>query len=298
MSLSIGTLNFDYSSVSQPFDQCKVNRLLELCLKNGITKIDTASYYANAEKMIGNFGGVKLFKISSKANPWKNGDFTSGKYGNASYDNIMLQFEKSLVDLKVNSIHEYYLHAWDYSTPIEETLRAFDDLYKQKKIDNFGICNLSTHQTEKLLETCNVYGYNKPNVYQGLYNVYCRTVEEIFPLLEKNNIKFQAYNPLAGGILSGKYYNKKLDFKCRFYNNDIYKNIFWNDEIISNTKDLSASSCINWLKDKCDTVIIGISNESQLMNIINFSENTKEQDTAINVFYEKIKHLPVPNYWY
>lgn len=294
----MGTLNFDYSSVSEAFDQEKVNRILDICLHNGITKIDTASYYANAEKMLGKYHKINSFMISSKANPWKNGDFSTGEYGNASYDNIILQLEKTLSDLRVNSVYEYYLHAWDYFTPIEETLRAFDFLYKQKKIHNFGVCNLSIQQMNELLSTCDRYGYNKPNVYQGLYNVYCRKIEEIIPLLTQNGIKLQAYNPLAGGILTGKYYNKKLDFNCRFYNNKIYKNIFWNEEIIKNTKNLTASMCINWLKDKCDTIIIGISNEHQLDDIIKCSKNTLEQDELIDTFYNDIKHLPVPDYWY
>jgi aflatoxin B1 aldehyde reductase len=67
-----------------------------------------------------------------------------------------------------------------------------------------------------------------------MYNLIARKIEEIFPLLDEYNIDFWAYNPLAGGLLTGKYNNLELNYNCRFKNNEIYQNIFWKKEILEN----------------------------------------------------------------
>ena len=65
----LGTLNFDYPHVSEPFTKEKICKFLEICLENGINEIDTAFYYNNVEKMLGETCKMHLFKVSSKANP-------------------------------------------------------------------------------------------------------------------------------------------------------------------------------------------------------------------------------------
>ena len=61
--LILGTLNFDYNYVSEEYTQDKINKILDICLDNGITYIDTASYYNNTEKFLGNYKNIKKFKL-------------------------------------------------------------------------------------------------------------------------------------------------------------------------------------------------------------------------------------------
>lgn len=299
MSLVLGTLNFDYNYVSEKFNQEKINELLDICLENGIYYLDTAIYYKNTESLLGNYPYLSKFKITSKANPWKNNDFSSNEYGGLSFNNIINQWNISSKNLKIDCIDTYYIHAWDYITDISETCKAFNQLYNENKIKNFGISNININQIQDILKCCELNNYNKPNIYQGMYNIYCRKIEEIFPILKENNIKFECYNPLAGGILTGKYYdNQSLNFNCRFLQNDIYKSIFWNENIIKYTKDLCPKISINWLYDKCDKIIIGVSSKKQLIDTINsFKQITQDENKIIEDFYNNTKEYQ-PNYCY
>ena len=80
-----------------------------------------------------------------------------------------------------------------------------------------------------------------PQYYQGMYNLLCRKVEEVFPILNKKDINFWGYNPLAGGLLTGKYINQNLDNSesSRFKNNKIYQNIFYKPEIIDSVEKIN-----------------------------------------------------------
>lgn len=78
-------------------------------------------------------------------------------------------------------------------------------MYLEGKCAKTGICNFSPESFEEYLEICEEMGYVKPSVFQGQYNLLCRTYETtLFPLLRKHGISFVAYSPLAGGMLTGK----------------------------------------------------------------------------------------------
>jgi|688.fasta_scaffold358426_1 aflatoxin B1 aldehyde reductase len=295
--LILGTLNFDYNYVSEEYTQDKINKILDICLDNGITYIDTASYYNNTEKFLGNYKNIKKFKISSKANPWFNNDFSSKRFGRLNKSGIEEQIYTTLKNLNVEFLDTYYIHAWDPETDIKETLTVFNDLYEKKIIKNMGVSNLSIDNLKLIIKVCDDNNFVKPSVYQGIYNIYCRNVEEIFDFLKENNIKFIAYNALAGGILTGKYFIDKNQ-KGRFKDNQIYKNIFWNEELISYTKNLNSKMCIKWLLEKNIDVLFGVSKEEHLYNILDISCNlTKEENDIIDDCYKKMSKYQ-PNYWY
>lgn len=90
-------------------------------------------------------------------------------------------------------------------TPVEEQAEAFDAVYRQGKFSKLGICNFSPEMLQKYVEICDKHGYVKPSVYQGQYNLLCRTYETtLFEYLRKHNIAFMAFSPLAQGVLTGK----------------------------------------------------------------------------------------------
>ena len=110
-------------------------------------------------------------------------------------------------------------------------------------------------------------------------------VEEIFPLLEDYKIDFWAYNPLAGGLLTGKYIQKERELvsDSRFKNNSIYQSIFWKDEILETYSDFfHTNDCLetsfHWLeKYSClrsnDKIILGVSTKEQLKSNITIIKN-------------------------
>ena len=144
-----------------------------------------------------------------------------------------------------------------------------------------------------------------------MYNIICRKVEEIFPILDDYKIDFWGYNPLAGGLLTGKYYGNKFDEDSRFKNNKIYQNIFWKEEIVNKLDDfLSSPMCLEYslqwlfkyskLREK-DTIILGVSTIEQLDNNISIINKTPIYDIQIieylNSLYDKISDIS-PNYFY
>jgi aflatoxin B1 aldehyde reductase len=136
--------------------------------------------------------------IATKANPW------GGK--TLKYESVMSQTTTSLKSLQVPSIDLFYLHAPDHNTPITETLKAVNDLYKDGKFKRFGLSNYAAWEVSEIYYLCKQNNWVLPTVYQGMYNGVCRMVEdELFPCLRNFGMSFYAYNPLAGGILTGKF---------------------------------------------------------------------------------------------
>ena len=307
----LGTMNINYKYSSNHDEQEYINIINEYKQLNGL-ELDTAYYYGNTktEQFLGNNFDLSNIKISTKANPWKDNDFTNGILGQLNPINLENQLNTSLKNLKLNNIDKFYLHCPDYETPINMTLSKVDELWRKEKFNNFGISNFSKVQLEEILNLLNDNYSVKLKYYQGMYNLICRKVEEIFPLLNDNNIHFCAYNPLAGGILTGKYRNNNLDNDCRFKNNSIYQNIFWKKDILDSINYLFDDDCLNisynWLKNysllrENDKIIIGASTTNQLKDNIDILLNDYKIDKLklinINSTYEKIKDI-TPNYYY
>ena len=79
------------------------------------------------------------------------------------------------------------------------------DLYRKEKFKEFGLSNFSRDHLIEVISICNENDIIMPKYYQGMYNILCRKVEEVFPVLKENNISFWSYNPLVGYLLTGKY---------------------------------------------------------------------------------------------
>ena len=317
MSIILGTMNIEYPYSSQNDNSVDTyKKIIEkyiLSTPNPI--LDTAYYYGNTktEKILGNIleNFDKKPKISTKANPWYNNDFTNGIYGQLSKSNLEFQLESSLLNLKLDKVDTFYLHCYDYETPLIETIEKCDELWRKEKFDNFGISNFSKDQLEEILLLCENNKLNCPVYYQGMYNLISRKVEDLFPLLDKFNIDFWAYNPLAGGLLTGKYKNKNIDSKSRFQDNKIYQNIFWKEKILDNCEHFfNNENCIEysfqWLKKYSklrnnDKIILGVSKIEQLttnLDLINQETNYNENIIKyLNNIYHNIEDVS-PNYYY
>lgn len=152
---------------------------------------------------------------------------------------IRTQLQVSLSRLQTSSIDLFYLH-WpspDHNAKIGETLKTINDLYQKGKFKRFGLSNYSAWQVAEIWYLCDQRNWVKPTVYQGMYNAMTRSVEEeLIPCLRKFGIAFNAYNPLAGGLLSGKHqFQQKEEGKIekggRFHGDTLwavaYKNRFW-----------------------------------------------------------------------
>lgn len=316
-NIILGTMNIEYPYSSNPHKTIETyKKIIDFYFQSTNTPIlDSAYYYGNTktEYILGNILkeiDINKYKISTKANPWFDNDFTNGILGQLSKDNIEKQLNTSLKNLRRDYVDIFYLHCPDYETPILETLDKCDQMWRQEKFNYLGISNFSINQMKEILNICDTNMFNSPLYYQGMYNLISRKVEEILPLLNEYNIEFWAYNPLAGGLLTGKY-NNNLSDNSRFKDNKIYQNIFWKDEIINNLEDFfklsnPAEKSLQWLLKYSnlkhnDKIIIGVSTLEQLetnINIIN--KNIVYNNVTIDYlknFYNKIENIS-PNYYY
>ena len=204
----LGTMTFGGATSEQiattmMLDFCNNSKWKELTREDPM--IDTAIMYQNGktEAVLGNIirqsEVPSTLSIASKANP-----FTSDK--DLSPAGLRKQLDKSLSSLGTDKVDIYYLHAPDAQNPIEPTLEEIQKLYLESKFKRFGLSNFSAWETVYIHNYMSSRNYIKPTVYQGMYNAITRQVEtELFPALRKLDMSFYAYNPLAGGMLSGKY---------------------------------------------------------------------------------------------
>ena len=321
MSFVLGTMNIEYSFSSKKNSILEYTEIIKKYINSVENPIlDTAYYYGNTktEEILGNIL-IHLDKkpiIATKANPWFDNDFNNGIFGQLSKTNLERQLNTSLKNLKLENIDIFYLHCYDYETPLIETLEKSDQLWRKEKFNKFGISNFSKEQLKDVLNICENNLFNEPTYYQGMYNLISRKVEDIFPLLKDNNIEFWGYNPLAGGLLTGKYLNNNLENNSRFKDNKIYQNIFWKEEILNNINnfyknDLYKKNAIelsySWLQNFSnlkynDKIIIGVSDINQLENNINILKKNKifyksSIISDLNNLYNGLEEVS-PNYFY
>lgn len=184
--------------------------VVNTALEAGINFFDTADVYGPgglSEAFLGQaISGLDRSKIviaSKFANPMGEGHLNRG----ASRRYIMKAVEDSLKRLGTDYIDLYQQHIPDGATPIEETLRALDDLIKSGKVRYIGHSNFSGWQVSNADWTARSHGLNRFATAQNLYNLLDRRLErEVIPACEAYGIGMLPYFPLASGMLTGKYH--------------------------------------------------------------------------------------------
>lgn len=237
-------------------DQNVATDMLSLFKTSGNDEVDTAFIYnnGNTENLLGclhSVGTLEGTRIAGKANPKALDGLTP--------DSLRKQLITSLERLRMPSLDLFYLHSPDLSVPIRETLQAVARLNEEGKFERFGLSNYAAWQVAEIIEICDQEGWIKPSVYQGMYNALTRDVErELFGCLKHYNLSFYAYNPLAGGMLSGKHESmQRIPQSGRFATFDGYQDRYWKPEYFSVVEEISgacaaagiepAAAAIRWL---------------------------------------------------
>ena len=181
-----------------------IHRALDL----GITLIDTADIYGNkggSEEILGKVLGPRRKDIVLATKFGLVMD-DAGKLRGASRRYIAQALEASLRRLKTDWIDLYQLHRPDAQTPIEETLRALDDLVKAGKVRAIGCSNLSAAQLEEAMTVAQRHGLTSFVTAQDEYSLLERELEkDRLPIMRKHGMSLLPYFPLASGLLTGKY---------------------------------------------------------------------------------------------
>ena len=200
--ICLGTMTF---GEQVPEDQAK--QITARALEAGVNFFDTADVYVEgrSEEIVGRAlkgqrdGIVLATKVANKVGPGINDQGLSRKH-------VMQGIEASLRRLATDYIDLYYVHLPDYNTPIDETLRALDDLVHQGKVRYIACSNFRAWQLCKALWASDMNGWARFDCIQPPYNLITRDIEyELLPLCESEGIGVCVYNPLAAGLLTGKH---------------------------------------------------------------------------------------------
>ncbi len=209
--------------------------------ESGINFFDIADIYAKgvSEEMMG--AVLKDFPrhtlvISSKLY-WPMSDEVNDR--GLSRKHVMESIDKSLQRIGTDYLDIYFCHRYDEETPLEETVRAMDDLIHQGKILYWGTSEWSGTQIQAALDLCERYNLYKPQVEQPHYNMLHRdrVESEILPVTEPNGIGLVVWSPLASGVLTGKYDDAVPD-DSRLARFDWLRSSHYREEVIETVRRL------------------------------------------------------------
>lgn len=210
-ALCLGTMTFGLQ-----VDEKKSFEILDKAYESGLTFLDTADAYplggnrdtiGDTEAIIGKWLSKRGIRdrliIATKCfAPTRGGPNNMG----LSRQHIVESIDKSLKRLQTDYVDIYQSHGFDPSTPIEESLRAFDDLVKAGKVRYVGCSNYPAWRLGQALRAADKLGVEGYVSVQPRYNILYREIEtELLPLVNHEGLGVLVYNPLAGGFLSGKY---------------------------------------------------------------------------------------------
>ncbi len=191
-------------------EQPIVNEIVGAALAAGVNFFDTADVYSfgESERRLGQ-------ALKDLGAPRKDVVIATKVYGNmgpgpndrgASRGHIMDSVQASLERLQTDHIDLYQIHATDPVTPIEETLRALDDLTRQGLVRYVGVSNWTAWRIAKALGISERKGYARFETLQAYYSIAGRDLErELVPMLTEEKLGLMVWSPLAGGLLSGKF---------------------------------------------------------------------------------------------
>jgi aryl-alcohol dehydrogenase-like predicted oxidoreductase len=181
---------------------------VKAALDAGITTFDTADVYAQgaAESVLGRaLRGVRRDSIEIFTKTyWPTGPNPSNR--GLSRKHIMESLHSSLERLQTDHVDLLQAHRFDYEAPLEETMRAFDDLVRQGKVHYVGVSEWNADQITEALRLADDMGFDRIVSNQPQYSLIWRVIEaEVVPLCEKEGIGQIVWSPLAQGVLTGKY---------------------------------------------------------------------------------------------
>lgn len=259
-------------------DTSGARRLIDVCLDAGLNFFDTADGYSEgmSEEILGKAleGKRNQVLLATK------GTFPVGEGPNdfgSSRFHIIETCEASLKRLKTDHIDLYYMHGFDATTPVEETLRALDDLVRSGKIRYIGCSNFSGWHLMKSLGISEKYGWSKYVAHQVYYSLLRREFEwELMPLADDQKVGSIIWSPLAAGALSGKYRRgqkspadarlAQTNFGVAEINESLYKVVDVLEEVAKETGKTMSQVALNWVvhRPTVASLVIGARNEEQL----------------------------------
>lgn len=186
----------------------EARKIYDYYREQGGNFIDTANIYTNgtSEKFVGEFVSEHRSEVVLATKYTNAGESKNPNAGGNQRKSMMEAVEASLKRLQTDYIDLYWMHIWDQMTPVEEVMRAFDDLVRQGKVLYIGISDAPAWWVAKANTLAELRGWTSFAGLQIEYNLNERTSErELLPMAREFGLTITAWSPLAGGILTGKY---------------------------------------------------------------------------------------------
>jgi aryl-alcohol dehydrogenase-like predicted oxidoreductase len=276
--LNVSRVCFGTMTFGGQTDEPTAARMVDLCLDRGINFFDTANAYTGgtSETILGKVLGSRRSKIvlaSKVAN--KVGDAPDQQ--GLSRAAINRAIDETLKRLGTDYLDIYYMHLPDRNTPIEESLEAMNGLVKQGKVRYLASSNYASWQMVEMLWLAQKNGWTAPFIAQPMYNLIARGIEqEYLEMSARFGISNIVYNPLAGGLLTGKQNRQAPVAGSRFDANKMYLDRYWHDQqfdaverLIETAKTAGrslVSVALNWLyhHTSIQCIILGASRVEHL----------------------------------
>jgi aryl-alcohol dehydrogenase-like predicted oxidoreductase len=269
----LGTMTFGAQT-----DEATAVQMVDLCLERGINFLDTANVYNGgvSESIVGRAlkGRRDRVVLASKV---------AGKMGpdpdqsGLSCAAIMRGVEESLRRLQTDYLDLYYLHWPDYAVPFEESLEAMGRLVRDGKVRHVGVSNFASWQVVRLLWLAEQKQLPAVEVMQPMFNLLARGIEaELLPMSREFGLGTVIYNPLAGGLLTGKQKFAAPLAGTRFDQNQAYLDRYWHEQNFSAVQELTnaardsgrslVSLALNWVlhHTPVDCMIVGASRKEHI----------------------------------
>lgn len=306
--LSLGTMTFGGQTNEK--DSLEIIRY---AIDSGINFIDTAQMYTGGQSEIivgkGIKGDREKLVLATKVSLPENEDVNAR---GLNRKHIISALEASLKRLDTDYVDLYYMHTPDYVTPIEESLQTMDMLVRSGKVRYVAISNYASWQACDLVWTANTNGFVPPTVTQNVYNLLTRGIEEeLLPFALKHNMGVVVYNPIAGGLLTGKHkkdapvaqntrFALNANYMDRYIHGANFEAVEKIDEI-ARERDMSLLEfSMKWCAARpgVDSVITGVSRLSQLEQNIACMEGKPLDDEAFALCDELYRTLPSDRFKY
>jgi aryl-alcohol dehydrogenase-like predicted oxidoreductase len=256
----LGTMTF-----GDTVDSAGAGALVDLALDAGITHIDTANGYSagEAERILAKLlaGRRDSVTIATKAGMYQ-GD--AGENSPLSPKGLRLSVEGSLSRLGTDYVDLFYLHQPDRAAALEDTLSTVADLVSEGKIRALGVSNFAAWQIGEVTRVAGQVGAPRPVVAQQLYNLLARRIEdEYVEYADTTALITMVYNPLGGGLLTGRHSFTEEPGQGRFGDSRLaimYRERYWNTQTFDAITALSAIAddaglpltelALRWLRSK------------------------------------------------
>lgn len=310
--LDVSRICFGTMTFGNQADEQMAHRMIDCCLEQGVNFLDTANIYNNgvSEEMLGRAIKGKRDRVVL-ATKVRNKMGEAPDLAGLSKRAILRAIDDSLRRLGTDYVDLYYLHLPDYEVPLEETLAAMDEVVRAGKVRFPASSNYASWQVVQMLWIAEKNGYRPAKVTQPMYNLIARGIEqEYLPMCRQFDVSTVVYNPLAGGLLTGKQSRTAPLPGTRFDKNHMYLDRYWHPQDFDAVDELKAiaqragrslvSLALCWIyyHRPVDCIILGASRLEQLeQNLKAIQEGALEEQTlhACDLVWEKLRG-PTPKY--